>query len=34
MVNWSEHTKRASPFNCGNRTQDKKKVRKMLIDEG
>ena len=28
MVNWSEHTKRALPFNCSNITQDKPKARK------
>ena len=31
MAYWSEHTKRALPFNCMNTTQDKTKV---LIDGG
>ena len=34
MVNWSEHTKRTLPFNSSNTTQDEKKVRNALIDEG
>ena len=33
MVNWSAQTRRTSPFNCNNTTQDKANSYKAPIDE-